>query len=163
MKSIVSYPERGNGGNNRYRGNCSPKLIEDLIDQFKPQRICDYMAGSFTTADAAKNKGITSCCYDLNNGFDLMSMDLPERSEFTFWHPPYWDIVTYSDNMYKAEDVIKKYGFDPRPNDLSRAKTWEEFVKMQNHCMMKLFIYEICTDPLGEMWFAKFLKALAEM
>lgn len=139
MKSIVSYPERGEGGNNRYRGNCSPKLIEDLIDQFKPQRICDYMAGSFTTADAAKVKGITSCCYDLNHGFDLMTMELPERSEFTFWHPPYWDIVTYSDNMYKAEEVIQKYGFDPRINDLSRAKTWEEFVKMQNHCMMKLY------------------------
>lgn len=31
LTSIVSYPERGTGGNNRYRGNCSPKLIEDLI------------------------------------------------------------------------------------------------------------------------------------
>lgn len=29
LTSIVSYPERGTGGNNRYRGNCSPKLIED--------------------------------------------------------------------------------------------------------------------------------------
>lgn len=139
MKSIVSYPERGAGGNNKYRGNCSPKLIEDLIDQFKVENICDYMAGSYTTADAAKVKGITSCCYDLNHGFDLMTMDLPERSEFTFWHPPYWDIITYSDNMYKAEDVMNEYGFDPRINDLSRAKTWEEFVKMQNYCMMKLF------------------------
>ena len=27
LTSIVSYPERGTGGNNRYRGNCSPKLI----------------------------------------------------------------------------------------------------------------------------------------
>lgn len=139
MKSIVSYPDRGQGGSNRYRGNCSPKLIEDLIDQFHIQNICDYMAGSFTTADAAKNKGITSCCYDLNHGFDLMTMDLPERSEFTFFHPPYWDIVTYSDNMYKADSVIKQYGFDPRINDLSRAKTWEDFVKMQNFCVMKLF------------------------
>ena len=31
LTSIVSYPERGIGGNNRYRGNCSPKLVEDLI------------------------------------------------------------------------------------------------------------------------------------
>ena len=31
LTSIVSYPERGDGGDNRYRGNCSPKLIEDLI------------------------------------------------------------------------------------------------------------------------------------
>ena len=46
LTSIVSYPERGSGGNNRYRGNCSPKLIEDLIAFFKPEEICDYMWGS---------------------------------------------------------------------------------------------------------------------
>ena len=139
MKSIVSYPERGDGGKASYRGNCSPKLVEDLIRQYKPQCVCDYMAGSYTTADAAKAMRIESRCYDLNHGFDLISMELPERSEFTFWHPPYWDIITYSDHMYKAEDVIKQYGFDPRKNDLSRAKSWEEFVNMQNYCMMKLY------------------------
>lgn len=52
LTSIVSYPERGAGGNNRYRGNCSPKLIEDLIGFFKPAEICDYMCGSGTTQDA---------------------------------------------------------------------------------------------------------------
>ena len=40
LTSIVSYPERGNGGNNQYRGNCSPKLIEDLIRFFKSVIIC---------------------------------------------------------------------------------------------------------------------------
>lgn len=38
LTSIVSYPERGTGGNNRYRGNCSPKLIEDLIGFFQAGR-----------------------------------------------------------------------------------------------------------------------------
>lgn len=139
MKSLVSYPERGAGGNNRYRGNCSPKLVEDLIDQFRVQEICDYMAGSYTTAAAAETKGISSHCYDLNHGFDLMTMEIPERSEFIFWHPPYWDIVRYSDSQYSAADVMQRYGIDPRINDLSRARTWEEFIKMQNFCMMKLF------------------------
>lgn len=37
MKSVVSYPERGQYGNNRYRGNCSGRLIEDLIAQYKIQ------------------------------------------------------------------------------------------------------------------------------
>ena len=32
LTSIVSYPERGEGGNNRYRGNCSPKLVEDPMN-----------------------------------------------------------------------------------------------------------------------------------
>lgn len=60
LTSIVSYPERGTGGNNRYRGNCSPKLIEDLIGFFKPAEICDYMCGSGTTQDAAHTMGIIS-------------------------------------------------------------------------------------------------------
>ncbi len=37
LTSIVSYPERGEGGNNRYRGNCSPRLIEDLLEFFQPR------------------------------------------------------------------------------------------------------------------------------
>lgn len=92
LTSIVSYPERGTGGSNRYRGNCSPKLIEDLIGFFKPNEICDYMCGSGTTQDAARSMGITSHCYDLHSGFDLINCEIPERPEFVFWHPPYWDM-----------------------------------------------------------------------
>ena len=83
------YPERGQGGNNRYRGNCSPKLIEDLIAHFRPHEVCDYMCGSNTTADAARTMGIVSHTYDLHSGFDLLHTDIKERPEFIFWHPPY--------------------------------------------------------------------------
>ena len=139
LTTVVSYPERGVGGNNKYRGNCSPKLIEDLINFYKPTEICDYMVGSGTTFDAAKNCGIICNGYDLNRGFDLMNNDIPERSEFTFWHPPYADIITYSDVMYSAEEVRKKYGFDPRESDLSRIKDWDKFVEAMNYCCMKQF------------------------
>ena len=105
LTSIVSYPERGTGGNNRYRGNCSPKLIEDLIGFFRPAEICDYMCGSGTTQDAAHTMGIISHCYDLHSGFDLINCEIPERPEFVFWHPPYWDMITFSDVMYKASEV----------------------------------------------------------
>lgn len=139
MKSVVSYPDRGTGGRSNYRGNCSPRLIEDLIDQFRVKEICDYMCGSGTTEDVAKQKGIISHCYDLNRGFDLLSMDIPERSEFTFWHPPYGDMIVYSGEQYSAEDVQRKYGFDPREADLSRIRDWDEFVKAMNYCLMKQF------------------------
>lgn len=79
LTSIVSYPERGIGGNNRYRGNCSPKLIEDLISFFKPSEICDYMCGSGTTKAAADNCKIKSNIYDLHSGFDILNCDIPER------------------------------------------------------------------------------------
>ena len=139
LTSIVSYPERGTGGNNRYRGNCSPRLIEDLIGFFKPAEICDYMCGSGTTQDAAHSMGIISHCYDLHSGFDLINCEIPERPEFVFWHPPYWDMITYSDVMYKASEVQSKYGYDPRQFDLSRIPKWEDFVRVMNYAMMKQF------------------------
>lgn len=139
LTSIVSYPERGSGGSNRYRGNCSPKLIEDLIGFFHPHEICDYMCGSGTTKDAADKCGIKSHLYDLHSGFDIMNSEIAERPEFIFWHPPYWNIVTYSDVMYKAEDVQIKYGYDPKQFDLSRIPDWDKFVGAMNYAMMKQF------------------------
>ena len=139
LTSIVSYPERGEGGNNRYRGNCSPKLIEDLIVFFKPTEICDYMCGSGTTKAAADKCGIQSRLYDLHSGFDIMNSEIKERPEFIFWHPPYWDIIKYSDVMYKASDVQNRYGYDPRKLDLSRIPNWEQFVEAMNYAMMKQF------------------------
>ena len=139
LTSIVSYPERGDGGDNRYRGNCSPKLIEDLIGFFKPREICDYMCGSGTTKAAADKAGIRSHLYDLHSGFDIMNCDIPERPEFVFWHPPYWDIIQYSDVMYRASDVMQKYGYDPKRLDLSRIESWDDFVKAMNYAMMKQF------------------------
>ena len=139
LTTVVSYPERGEGGNNKYRGNCSPKLIEDLIAHFGVQEICDYMCGSNTTGDAARTMGIHSHTYDLHSGFDLLHSDIPERPQFIFWHPPYWDIIKYSDVMYRAFDVQQRYGYDPRRFDLSRIPTWEGFVQAMNYCMMKQF------------------------
>ena len=139
LTTVVSYPERGQGGNNRYRGNCSPRLIEDLIAHFGVQDICDYMCGSNTTGDAARTMGISSHTYDLHSGFDLLHCDIPERPEYIFWHPPYWDIIRYSDVMYRASDVQRRYGYDPRLSDLSRISTWEGFVRAMNYCMMKQY------------------------
>lgn len=140
MKSIVSYKDRGQGGNNRYRGNCTPLLIEDLISFYRWNEISDYMCGSGTTKDAADRAGIISHCYDLHHGFDLMTHDIPEHNEAIFWHPPYWDIIKYSDNMYSSKSVLERYGIDPSVNDLSRCQSWDGFLKKLNYCCMKQFI-----------------------
>jgi len=71
LTSIVSYLERGDGGNNKYRGNCSPELIKDLISHFSLKEINDYMCGSGTTSAAANAMGIKSNVYDLHSGFDV--------------------------------------------------------------------------------------------
>ena len=83
LTTVVSYPDRGTGGSNKYRGNCSPKLISDLIAHFGPHDICDYMCGSNTTGDAASSMGIASHTYDLHSGFDLLHCDIPERPQRT--------------------------------------------------------------------------------
>lgn len=139
MKSIVSYPDRGVGGKNTYRGNCSPLLIEDLILQYKPENLADFMCGSGTTEDVAKRMGIPSYCYDLNRGFDLLHNEIKERPEMIFWHPPYQDIIRYAGDQYDAEQIIRKYGFDPRKSDLSRHSNWEDFLKELDYCTVKQF------------------------
>lgn len=139
MNSIVSYPDRGNYGKNSYRGNCSGKLIEDIIRQYNIKQLSDFMVGSGTTEDVVKSSGIEGSFADLNRGYDMMSMDIPERSENIFWHPPYHDMVIYSGQQYSDTDVQKKYGFDPKINDLSRCTSWDEFVKKMNYCMLKQF------------------------
>ena len=139
LTSVVSYPERGDGGRNTYRGNCSPKLIEDLIKHFGMKEVCDYMCGSGTTKSAADKMGISSHIYDLHSGFDLLNHEIQERPQFIFWHPPYHDIVVYSDHMYDAKQVQNRFGYDPKVSDLSRIPSWDEFVRVMNYCMMKQF------------------------
>ena len=107
------------------------------------------MCGSGTTQDAAHSMGIISHCYDLHSGFDLINCEIPERPEFVFWHPPYWDLITYSDVMYKASEVQSKYGYDPRQFDLSRIPKWEDFVRVMNYAMMKQFCSALWSVAAG--------------
>ena len=138
--TIADYPERGEGGNQRYRGNCSPKLIEDLIRQYSIRSLSDYMVGSGTTRDVCNRLRVQGDYLDLNCGFDLIAMDIPSRPENIFWHPPYHDIIVYSGRQYKTEDVIRKYGINPQENYLSRCGSWDEFVRKMNYCMIKQFV-----------------------
>ncbi|MCR5367151.1 hypothetical protein [Eubacterium sp.] len=148
--TICSYPDRGNKwGNNKYRGNCSGRLIMDIVktpcyhildkNGKAVQSLSDYMVGGGTTEDVCRDAGVPGTYLDLNRGFDMMSMEIPERPDNIFWHPPYGQMIVYSDKMYKADDIIARYGFDPRVNDLSRAKDWQDFVNKMNYCLLKQF------------------------
>ena len=136
MNSIVSYPTRGEYGDNKYRGNATGKLLIDLHKIYKFDEISDYMSGSFTTADVGKKLGIITNCYDLNGlkgeetKFDLIENDIKERNNFIYWHPPYLDIIKYSGHMY---------GDTPLKNDLSHIKDYQEFIKAINYCLSKQY------------------------
>lgn len=41
--------------------------------------------------------------------------------------------------MYPADDIINKYGYDPKIFDLSRIPDWNRFVETMNYAMMKQF------------------------
>lgn len=139
MKSIVSYPDRGPFGSNRYRGNCSGYLIQDIIHQFNIKQLTDLMVGSGTCKDVVHAEGINGYFADLSSGFDMLNMDIPVRSENIWWHPPYDDIIVYSQNVWKNDNYIKQYGFDPTESDLSRCKNWDDFVAKMNYCMLKQY------------------------
>lgn len=139
MKSVVSYPTRGVGGNASYRGNCSPGIVQDLIDFYKMDHISDYMVGGGTTKDVAIQNNIPHFTTDLHSGFNMLTDEIKERNPFIFWHPPYHDIIQYSDKMYSAESVRNHYGYNPNDFDLSQCSSWEDFIKKLNYCMVKQF------------------------
>ena len=89
MQSVVSYPDRGPWGNNKYRGNMSGYLVKDIIEQYHLRQLSDYMVGGGTTEDVCRDMGIPGTFLDLNRGFDMLSMDIPERPENVILHLPY--------------------------------------------------------------------------
>ena len=100
MQSIVSYKDRGNFGNSKYRGNCSGYIIQDLIHHFypnsKPKKFVEIFSGGGTGKDVAKELNIQNSLHlDLNNGWDALIDEIPTGSDFIFSHPPYWDIISY--------------------------------------------------------------------
>lgn len=143
METVLSYPVRDNAyGNNAYRGNCTGLLIKDLIAQYHLKGLSDFMVGSGTTEDVVREAGIRGTFADLNRGYDMLSMDIPERAESVFFHPPYGGMITYSNSMYYASEVEKKTGLSAETilaNDLSRCKDWDDFIKKLNYCVLKQF------------------------
>jgi hypothetical protein len=115
-------------GDRRYPGNCGGNLIRDLLRYFQPQRVFDPMTGSGTCRDVCHELGIECLSTDLKRGHDAckgVSL-MPAWFDFIWVHPPYWR--------------QKIYSLDPR--DLSRAKTFEEFLlryeTFLRHCAEQL-------------------------
>lgn len=129
MCSVVSYPDRGPWGDHHYRGNCSGHLVKDLILRFGCQSVFDPSEGGGTVRDvvAGINQHLTKDIEyegrDLRQGWNLMTSQLPDKKyDMVWYHPPYWDIIRYSEDRY----------------DLSNARTIDEFESMLNICVERL-------------------------
>ncbi|MFO7170621.1 MAG: DNA modification methylase [Chloroflexota bacterium] len=105
LTSVVSYPQRGPWGDNRYPGNCSGYLLIDLCAEFRPRSVLDPMEGGGTSREVCADMGIPYAGYDLRTGTDSLHDNIGDGYDLIFWHPPYHDMKVYSDD----------------PRDMSRA------------------------------------------
>ena len=133
MQSVISYKDRGDYGDSKYRGNCSGYVIKDLISQFypnsKPKKFIEIFSGGGTGKDVAIELGINNSLHlDLNNGWDALIDEIPSGSDFIFSHPPYWNIISYEKQRGKFEK-----------NDLSNNMNYEEFIQKLNLVNEKIY------------------------
>jgi len=125
LKSLVSYKNRGTFGDAYFAGNASGFLLIELTHFFKPEVVFDPMEGGGTSRDVCNAMNLKYVGNDLlSGGYDVVeaSEEQIPISDLTYFHPPYWDLIKYSDH----------------PNDLSNAKTWDDFLDKLAICMNKL-------------------------
>lgn len=139
-QSVVSYPERGNDGDRRYRGNTTGKIVEDFLFTYHTDRgalFVDPMEGSGTSGDVARRLGIAYRGFDLKDGFDATAMDLraqlPEEAGSAFLHPAYAGMIRYSGPGGMWGEAI-------HPADLSsKGKDVDAFVEMLQAVLQNVY------------------------
>ena len=133
MNTVWSFPQRGNWATHdaKYRGNWSPYIPRNLLLRYSKEGdlVLDQFAGGGTTLVEAKllhrniigvdvnddaiNRCKEKCDFEWENGGkvyfvkgDARNLDFlaNESVDFICTHPPYADIIHYSENL---------------PNDLS--------------------------------------------
>lgn len=123
LTSVVSYSNRGPYGDYKYPGNCSGHLVKELIIHFGAEYVLDPTAGSGTTGDVCHELDVECVQRDLKDGFDILSSEMPSGFDFVFFHPPYWNIIKYSDD----------------PRDLSNISRYSDFVENLAQACQRLF------------------------
>ena len=143
--TVLSFPDRGPWGDNRYRGNCSGWYQAFLIWKYKVHKMAELFSGSGTGYDVAKDMGIDYVGADLNPNpvrpgilsVNAVTDEVPVEftdADFCFMHPPYgMEIgIPYAGSMYP--DPMKQLS----KSDLGQMP-WEIFMKTLNEIVMKYF------------------------
>lgn len=147
LTSFMAFPDRGQGGNNHWRGNCSPEVVSAVLKYVLDTKqyygkdtstftLLDPMSGSGTSQAAADRFQVRSLLYDLNpepvagrGNWNALKNEVDDSADLIFFHPPYHDIIKYSGSMWGK----------PHPDDLSRCENYEDFLEKLNYCIRKLF------------------------
>lgn len=148
LTSFMAFPERGNGGNNQWRGNCSPEVVYSVAKYVLDTKkyygkditdftVLDPMSGSGTTKDAVDRLGVKSILYDLNpeapvgkGNWNALRNDVEDSADLIFFHPPYHSIIQYSGNVWGR----------PHQDDLSRCENYADFTEKLNYVIKKLYM-----------------------
>jgi len=143
--TILSYPDRGPWGDNKWRGNCSGWIQAFLIWKYRVEKMAELFAGSGTGSDVAKDMGISYIGADLNPNpvrSNILSLnairdEVPEEftdADMIFMHPPYGlEIgIPYAGTMYPDKDKSLS------KSDLGQME-WDKFMKVLNGIVMKYY------------------------
>lgn len=131
--SIISHPDRGPWGSNKWRGNCSGYVYKDLFEQLQPKVFIDPMVGSGTSVEVAREMQIEAYGLDLHSGFNCLRGDILEavgkQADFVCSHPPYGSQILYS-------GPGGMWGSEPHPDDLSHCKDDQDFLEKMQYVLL---------------------------
>jgi len=146
--SFLAFPARDEGGDNRWRGNCAPQVVEKVLayalenkrfegKDSKNFLLLDPMSGSGSSMAAARKLNVEARLYDLNpsppegrGNWNALLDEVDISADCIFLHPPYHQIIKYSGNMWGSA----------HPDDLSRCGSYKEFIEKLNFVIEKLFM-----------------------
>ena len=143
--TVLSFPDRGPWGSNKWRGNCSGWIQASLVWKYEVKKLAELFAGSGTGSDVARDMGIDYVGADLNPNptrtniivCDAIKDEVPDEfrdADMVFMHPPYSELIRipYAGTMFK----------DPT-GELSKSDLgqmpWDKFMKMLNGVVMKYY------------------------
>ena len=147
--TVWSFRRRGNWATHKskYRGNWAPEVVRNLLIRYSEEGdyVLDPMIGGGTTAIECKllNRNLLALDFDAEynptiklelNDSRSLPMLKDESIDFVLNHPPYADIIKYSDKQIDA-DLSNIHDIDEFCGEMEKvAKEFYRVLKPNKYC-----------------------------